>query len=323
MINLSIILGKPSTSLKLAPIAPIFKLGDPYVPQNYRPISILPFLGNFFERCIYNRLYDFSIKFSLFTSKQFGFLRNKSTSLAIANLTEYLYDVLDSRDISCNIFIDLRKAFDTIPHRILLNKLELYGIRGLPLDLLTDYLTDRLHCVRIGNTTSSPRPINIGVPQGSILGPLLFILYINDLPNISNLFHPTIFADDTTISIRDSSPTELVLKCNDVLEKLHDWTTCNRLSINYEKTFYMLTTNQTFTEPFGNISINGHELDFRSEGKFLGIIFDNKLKFNHHTKYICNKISKSIGIIHRLKAFLPTRCLFSLYHSFIYPYLTY
>ena len=123
LINLSITSGKYPNSLKIAHITPIFKSGDPCSPQNFRPISILPFLGKIFERCIYNRLYDFSIKYSLFTSKQFGFLRNKSTSTAILNLTEYLYDVLDSRDISCNIFIDLKKAFDTIHHRILINNL--------------------------------------------------------------------------------------------------------------------------------------------------------------------------------------------------------
>ena len=144
------------------------------------------------------------------------------------------------------------------------------------------------------------------------------------MPNISNYFHPTLFADDTTITVRDSSRTNLTTKCDEVLDKLFDWTTSNRLTINYDKTFYLIITNQFNTEHSDySFSLNGHILDMKRQGKFLGIILDDKLKFNHHIDYICNKISKSIGIIYRLKDVLPRHCLFSLYYSFIYPYLTY
>jgi len=166
----------------------------------------------------------------MITTKQFGFLKNISTETAISHLAEYLYDALDSRDITCSIFIDLRKAFDSVKHSLLPKKLELYGIRVLALDLMTNYLEDRLHFVRIGADFSDTKISTIGVPQGSILEPLLFLLFINDLPNISNYFHSTLFADDTTITVGDSSRTNLTTKCDEVLDKLFDWTTSNRLN---------------------------------------------------------------------------------------------
>ena len=126
---------------------------------------------------------------------------------------------------------------------------------------------------------------------------------------ISNSFHPTLFADDTTITVRDSSRTNLTTKCDEVLDKLFDWTTSNRLTINYDKTFYLIITNQSNTDHSDySFALNGHILDMKRQGKFLGIILDDKLKFNHHIDYICNKISKSIGIIYRLKDVLPRHC---------------
>ena len=177
--------------------------------------------------------------------------------------------------------------------------------------------------VRIGNCFSDKRLISMGVPQGSILGPLFFLLYVNDFPNLSELFHPTLFADDTNITISDSSPATLTIKCNDILNKIFDWTVSNRLTLNYDKTYYMTIINQTSSALTNPIFLNGHTLNDEITGKFLGIVMDNKLKFNHHINHICNKISKTIGIIHRLKYLLPKHCLFSLFYSFIHPYVTY
>ena len=133
------------------------------------------------------------------------------------------------------------------------------------------------------------------------------------MPNTSDLLYPTQFADDTTISVQDKSSTQLVLNCNNVLETFYDWTVCNRLPINYEKTFFILTTDKTLNETFSTLRLGGHELELKTQGEFLGIISDNKLKFNHHIHNISNKISKTIRIIHRLRNLLPKHCLHSLY----------
>ena len=141
--------GQIPDSMKIACITPIFKSGDKENLINYRPISILPFFSKIIERSIYNRIYNFISKYSIISSQQFGFLKNISTETAICNLTEYLYDSLDCHDITCNTFIALRKVFDKVHHCILLKKVKLYGIRGIELDLLTNYLTNRKHFVWI------------------------------------------------------------------------------------------------------------------------------------------------------------------------------
>ena len=225
---------------------------------------------------------------------------------------------------SCqNIFNDFSKAFDTINHHILFRKLELCGIRKNALRLLHSYLVNRKECVWIGKELSTYRDVTIGVPQGSILGPLLFLLYINDLSSISNLCLPILYADDTTICLKNSSNTDLIHNANLILNNLFLWTTANRISLNIDKTFFLFVS--TCSDPIETdcLKLNNQIIQCKKSGKFLGVIIDDKLKFNLHINSICNKISKSIGKMHRLRYMLPTICLFTLYYWFINPYLMY
>lgn len=308
--------------LKLACITPIFKSGNPLEIENYRPISILSLFNKIFEKSIYNRLSNFVTQCNIIAPQQFGFQKGLSTELAVTNFTEKIYDSLNNKKTTVAIFIDLSKAFDTVNHAILLKKLEVYGIRGVALSLLTSYLTNRKHVTRIGNFISAPKPIQLSVPQGTHLAPLLFLLYINDLPHISNLFAPILFADDLTISFSGKDVQQLENICNNEINKIVTWTRCNRLSINYNKTFSILISNQTFTHN-PDIIINGNPVQKFPSGKFLGVTIDESLNFKQHIDLISKKVSKNIGILYKLNNYLPKNRLVSLYYTFIYPYLLY
>ena len=221
-----------------------------------------------------------------------------------------------------SIFIDYQKAFDAVNHSILLRKLEKYGVRGNTLNLFKDYLTNRYQSVRIGEVVSGEKEIKIGVPQGSVMGSLLFIIYINDFPNISNSMHCTMYADDTTVSFKNASVSELYADCNETMVKVYNWMISNRLSINMDKTCYMLLTTRKCD--FNNdVYISSNVIKRETCVKFLGIMFDDNMKFKSHFTYLSGKISKTVGILNRIKDFVPYSTMITLYNSLIYPYLLY
>ena len=170
---------------------------------------------------------------------QFGFQKNISTSAALIQITEKIKESIDNRKYGCGLFIDLRKAFNTINHAILITKMEHYGIRGTALEWFKSYLTNRKQYVYINGETSQLKDITCGVPQGSVLGPLLFLIYINDLPNISDVLKFFLFADDTNIYYEAESPEKLELVINKELKKLQAWLVVNRLSLNIDKTNFI------------------------------------------------------------------------------------
>ena len=309
-------------SLKTACVTPILKKGDKKIVSNYRPISVVHYASKILEKLIQNRLHSFLHRFNIISENQFGFRRGKSTQDALIKLVDYFYDSLESKEFSAAIFVDYQKAFDTVNHHILLQKLEAYGIRGMALKLFESYLTDRRQFVRIGEACSEESPCNIGVPQGTILAPLLFTLYINDLNNISNEMSLILFADDTTLLFRNPSYDQLLETCNSELVKYRKWTICNRLSLNIDKTHVFIVSNRKIQyQP--ELYYGDMLLSVKRECLFLGVLIDDSLKFGNHIKNLSSKISKSAGILFKLNQFTPPKVMRGLYFSLVYPYLTY
>ena len=230
----------------------------------------------------------------------------------------------NNNDFSIAIFLDLGKAFDTINHDIILDKMFFYGVRGIVFDWVKNYLSNREQYVSYDDEDSVKQPIKCGVPQGSILGPILFILYINDLCFTSEILKYILFADDTNLLYSNSNLNDLTKIMNTELCTISRWFKVNKLSLNINKTNYMIFGRNTklFSETH-KIITDSTEINRVKETKFLGVILDEKLKWNAQIKQIESKVSKGIGMMYQSKGRLDQRSLLTLYNSIIFPYLYY
>ena len=256
LINESFSTGQHPSLLKFAKVIPIHKANSKLEVSNYRPISLLPIFNKIFERLMHNRLTKFLEKHEILYPQQFGFQKRKSTTQAILNLCDQLTNAIENKEFSRCIFLDLAKAFDTVDHEILLSKLSHYGIRGTALDWFKSYLSDRTQKVYINGFLSESRNVTHGVPQGSVLGPLLFLLYINDMPYCSEILKFHLFADDTSIFFSHKNQHELEIIVNNELKKVSDWLSANRLTLNVAKSNFLLLSKKKSTSFKTNIMIN-------------------------------------------------------------------
>ena len=228
---------------------------------------------------------------------------------------------IDSGDIVLGVFLDFSKAFDTVNHKILINKMYKYGVRGTAIEWFKSYLTNRKQYVCFNNKNSSKLNVGCGIPQGSVLGSLLFLLYIIDLANVSNLLYVLLFADDTSIFITGKCINSMIEKMNTELKKLVIWLQANKLSLNIDKTSYKIFSLRKKIQPVINLHIKSITIKRVFSIKFLGIMIDANLSWSSHIYYIKNKISKSVGILCMARKMLKSNSLLTLYYSFIYPYL--
>ena len=310
---------------KMARVTPIHK-GGSYEVNNFRPISVLPVLSKILEKAVHKQLYAYLNENGMLSSQQSGFRPSHSTATCITDIVDYLLSNMNTKQITGSIFLDLKKAFDVISHDKILNKLFYYGIRNKEHCWFFNYLVGRKQCVSMYQCTSDFVTIKSGVPQGSILGPLLFCLYINDLCNLD--FHPntkiSLYADDTAVFSHGYD----VLQVQEILQKDFDlivkWLENNDMYLHPSKTKIMLFgPKKKIQNKQPVIKFYNTALEQVDKTKYLGLIFDSQLLWNDHILYIHSKISRSIGCIRRVKHLIPKKILINLYYAFILPHIDY
>ena len=323
LFNASFLTGVVPDKFKLANVIPVYKKGSQTSLSNYRPISLLSVFNKLLEKLMCSRLLKFLEKNNIFFDNQFGFRRGHSTEHAILSIVDKIQRAIDDKEFSCGIFLDFGKAFDTINHDILLEKLELYGIRGIARTWFISYLANRQQTVSVNNVTSTPVNISCGVPQGSVLGPILFLLYINDFHSCSDFFD-FLFADDTNLFSKHKSLSSLEALINVELINVNSWLCANKLSLNVDKSsFVVFHPPQRKIIPSFNLTINGIHLKRDFCIKYLGVLIDSNLSWKSQVDSIVKKIKRSIGILSKLRYYVNITILINLYYSLIYPFLTY
>ena len=325
LINKSLTSGIFPNQLKITKVFPVFKNGSKSDLSNYRPISILPTISKIFEKHVNKHLMGYLNKYNLIHECQSGFRQKHSCQTALVKLIDQWMACIDNGDIVGTLFIDFRKAFDMVDHTLLIQKLSLYKLTSTTLDWFTSYLNCRLQTIVNGQSRSSFSQLQSGVPQGSILGPTLLLLFINDLPLFMNHCSTDIFAEDTTFHINGKTNKEIETKLQCDSLEAHAWSKSNKLPINYDKTTSMtigsrqrLHNNQTL-----EINIANNPIVSVNKQKLLGVVIDEHLLWTPHIDYLCSTISSRISLLKHIANYVPVKVQKIYYQGYILPLLDY
>lgn len=332
IVNISFEKGLFPDHCKIAKVVPIFKGGDKLNINNYRPISLLNTLSKIIEKLAKIRLMTYVQKYEILSINQFGFRENMGTSDAALKVINTVVEALDAGNKAMAVFLDLSKAFDTVSHGLLLKKLNSMGVANKALDWFRTYLGNRTQRVMINDHISLKKSIVYGVPQGSVLGPILFLLYINDLCKLSFLGTSVVFADDTVLVFAGDTWDKTYAKCEAGLKTVKKWLDQNLLTLNTQKTKYITFSISSASQPSVNRSLTMHccehkcncqSLERVDNIKYLGLIIDKYLKWNDHITVLTNKIRKLAYIFKTLRNMLDKVTLKSVYYALVQSLLSY
>ena len=309
---------------KLASVTPIFKAGPRNDANNYRPISVISIFSRILEKIVHDQMVEFLQP--IFTKNQAAFRKLYSTVTSLINSTDSWYSTIDRKEVNLAIFLDLKKAFDTVDHTILLVKLEKYGIRGITGDWFTSYLRNRKQFCTVDGHKSSAKMVTCGIPQGSCLGPLLFIIYLNDFETCLELSKASMYADDTHVTITSNNLENLLENAQRELLNISEWMRINKLTANPKKTEYMLighprkVNKLDVSEP---LILNNSEIKRAKKTKSLGVIVDEGLNWEQHFKVVKGKVRGGLSSLKKLKNLVPQKQLDNVYRALIESHLRY
>lgn len=324
IINLCISQGVFPLKMQTARVTVLHKKGDKNDVGNYRPVSILPVLLKSLEKLFLKRLTRFDQKHTIIVDCQYGFRQGLGTEPAFIDQKEYILSQLDRVNMVLRLFIDLTKAFDHINHNLLVRKVERYGIRGVAASFIKSYLKDRNQIVALHGFSSEPCRVKSGVPQGSILGPFLFNIYVNDIIGVSSCAKFIIYADDTSIFFHGKLAHELIVNANSTLRKLESWTEQNSLKISGPKTKEILFRARNKAVIIDNvISLNSAKVEIVPSVKTLGFIFHEHLSWDERVILLTKKLSQIVCLLYRHKHILQPNIILLIYNTLFSSRLNY
>lgn len=310
--------------MKCSKLIPLFKSGDREDPTNFRPISVLPTLSKVFEKIVLNQLLAHFESCGLLHSQQYGFTKGRSTTLAGVMLIKHIFSAWEGHRDAIGVFCDLSKAFDCVDHQTLLMKLRHYGLRATSLKLISSYLDNRIQKVEINNVQSSGSVVKIGVPQGSILGPFLFLVYINDLPYmVQNMSEIVLFADDTSLIFKINRQEKQFDNANITLSHVLNWFTANNLVLNSKKTKCIKFTLPNVRAAETKMFIDKDKLDLVEETVFLGITIDSKLQWGPHIMKLAHRLSSAAYAVNKIRLITDVATARLVYFSYFHSVMSY
>ncbi len=325
LFNLSLRKKSFPQSWKSAKVTPLYKSGPRDSPDNYRPISVLPTIGKVIERLVHSQCQKYLTENNILSEAQAGFREGRSTGTCLAQFLHNIYEGIDQGRAAGVLFLDLAKAFDSVDHGILLEKLRYLGFKPSSVTWFDSYLANRSQCTFVNNVCSTTDIVDCGVPQGSILGPLLFLCYINDLPDHLLYCTPSLYADDTALCYISDNVEDISSALNEEFHNVYQWFCRNKLSVNADKTECMLfRSRRKFVENCElKVSLNGAVIEQVSSFKYLGIHLDPLLSFDAHVDALSSKVKQRTRLLWKMRSFIPETLALDLYCSLIEPLFIY